>query len=78
MDIFAIGCVIVELLTDGRQIAFTLPHAIDYNRMDEHLARLYLQKILNEVSPDFHSLLTVMLDRDPIRRKEEFSKVFFT
>lgn len=70
------GCVIVELLTDGRQIAFTLPQAIDYNRMDEHSARLYLQKILNDVSQEFYSLLTIMLDRDPIRRRDEFLKVF--
>lgn len=46
MDIFAMGCVLVELLTDGRHVAFTLSQAIDYKRMNQDDADLYLQKVL--------------------------------
>lgn len=73
MDIFAMGCVIFELFTNN--IAFTLPQAIDYKRMDERLAKQYLRKILSNVPNDFAELLEIMLDRDPVRRKEEFAKV---
>lgn len=40
------GCVLVELLTDGRHVAFTLSQAIDYKRMNQDDADLYLQKVL--------------------------------
>jgi serine/threonine protein kinase len=75
MDIFSIGCVLLELLTDGRQIPFTLSQVIDYRRMDDHSARQYLRGIFNEVPEGFHELLYIMLDRNPNRRKDEYSKV---
>uniref|UniRef100_A0A915ES12 non-specific serine/threonine protein kinase n=1 Tax=Ditylenchus dipsaci TaxID=166011 RepID=A0A915ES12_9BILA len=53
MDIFGMGCVILELLTDGRQKAFTLPQAIDYKKMDErclHAARIYFHLSLSGTS----------------------------
>lgn len=77
MDIFAVGCLLVELLSDGRQIAFNLPQAIDYKHADEHTARIYLKRVLASVpETQFHSLIAIMLDRDPKRRREEFIKVF--
>lgn len=77
MDIFAMGCVLVELLTDGRQVAFTLPQAIDYKRMEEHAAHAYLQRILSNLPAEFCPLISIMLDRDPVKRKEMFANVRF-
>lgn len=77
MDIFSMGCVILELLSDGRQVAFTLPQVIDYKRMDTRNAKLYLKKILQSVPEEFRSLLSAMLERDPIRRRSEFYEVGF-
>lgn len=75
MDIFAMGCVLVELLTDGRHVAFTLSQAVDYKRMDQDAADLYLQKVLADVPPDFQELLAMMLERNPARRKDGLEKV---
>lgn len=69
------GCVLVELLTDGRHVAFNLSQGIDYTRMDEHVTFNYLQKLLSVCPEDFRELLSIMLDRNSIRRKENFEKV---
>jgi len=75
MDIFSVGCVLVEMFADGRLIPFNLSQAIDYKRMDEHSARHYIRRIISDIPPEFHELLTIMLDRNPVRRREEFFKV---
>ncbi|KAL3105847.1 hypothetical protein niasHT_026622 [Heterodera trifolii] len=76
MDIFAMGCLLVELLSDGRQIAFNLPQAIDYKNADEHSAKFFLKRLLNAVpDTEFRPLIAVMLDRDPKRRRDEFLKL---
>ena len=76
MDIFSMGCLLVELLTDGRQIAFNLPQAIDYKHMDEHQAQSYLKKLVAHIpEAEFRPLISTMLTRNPKRRREEFLKV---
>lgn len=75
MDIFSVGCVIWELISDGRQVAFTLPQAIDYNRMDERAAKIYLRKLLSNIPEEFCELLFIMLEKDHIKRRKEFYKV---
>ncbi|KAI6184097.1 Non-specific serine/threonine protein kinase [Aphelenchoides bicaudatus] len=74
MDIFSMGCVLVELLTDGRHVAFNLSQGIDYTRMDERVANNYLQKLLSVCPEEFRKLLSIMLDRNEIKRKENFEK----
>ena len=70
------GCLLVELLTDGRQIAFNLPQAIDYKHMDEHQAQSYLKKLVAHIpEAEFRPLIGTMLTRNPKRRREEFLKV---
>jgi len=77
MDIFALGCLFVELFTDGRQVAFNLPQAIDYKLMDDESAEIYLKRLLSHISEqEFVPLIKIMLDRNPKRRREEFLKVF--
>lgn len=78
MDIFSMGCVLVELLTDGRHVAFNLSQGIDYTRMDEHVADTYLQKLLSVCPQQFRQLLAIMLDRSDSKRKESFEKVCFS
>ncbi|KAI3421161.1 phosphoinositide-3-kinase, regulatory subunit 4 [Globodera pallida] len=76
MDIFAMGCLLVELLSDGRQIAFNLPQAIDYKTADEHTAKFFLKRLLSAVpDTEFRPLIAIMLDRDPKRRRDEFLKL---
>lgn len=76
MDIFSMGCLLVELFTDGRQIAFNLPQAIDYKHMDENEAQQYLKKVLAQIpEEEFRPLIGIMLDRNPKRRREEFLNV---
>lgn len=75
MDIFAMGCVLVELLTDGRHVAFNLSQGIDYTRMDQHIADTYLEKLLSVCPEEFRKLLSIMFDRNETKRKEEFEKV---
>lgn len=76
MDIFSMGCLLVELLSDGRQIAFNLPQAIDYKHADEHSTKTYLKRVLSAIpETEFHPLIIAMLDRNPKRRREEFLKV---
>uniref|UniRef100_A0A914HKS3 non-specific serine/threonine protein kinase n=1 Tax=Globodera rostochiensis TaxID=31243 RepID=A0A914HKS3_GLORO len=76
MDIFAMGCLLVELLSDGRQIAFNLPQAIDYKNADEHTAKFFLKRLLSAVpDTEFRPLIAIMLDRDPKRRRDEFLKL---
>lgn len=55
------GCVLVELLTDGRHVAFNLSQGIDYTRMDERVANNYLQKLLSVCPEDFRKLLSIMV-----------------
>uniref|UniRef100_A0A914HJH8 Protein kinase domain-containing protein n=1 Tax=Globodera rostochiensis TaxID=31243 RepID=A0A914HJH8_GLORO len=62
MDIFAMGCLLVELLSDGRQIAFNLPQAIDYKNADEHTAKFFLKRLLSAVpDTEFRPLIAIML-----------------
>uniref|UniRef100_A0A1I8B8H4 non-specific serine/threonine protein kinase n=1 Tax=Meloidogyne hapla TaxID=6305 RepID=A0A1I8B8H4_MELHA len=76
MDIFALGCLFVELFTDGRQVAFNLPQAIDYKLMDDGSAEIYLKRLLSHISEEeFVPLIKIMLDRNPKRRREEFLKL---
>ncbi|CAD5210944.1 unnamed protein product [Bursaphelenchus okinawaensis] len=75
MDIFAMGCVLVELLTDGRYVAFNLSQAIDYTRLDEHVTRDYLENLLSVCPPDFADVLRTMLDRDPEKRRKGFEEM---
>ncbi|CAK5037531.1 unnamed protein product [Meloidogyne enterolobii] len=76
MDIFALGCLFVELFTDGRQVAFNLPQAIDYKLMDDESAEIYLKRLLSHISEqEFVPLIKIMLDRNPKRRREEFLKL---
>lgn len=75
MDIFSMGCVILELLSDCRQVAFTLPQAIDYNKMDERAAKIYLRKIMTNIPEEFRELLSIMLERDHVKRREDFYNV---
>jgi phosphoinositide-3-kinase regulatory subunit 4 len=75
MDIFAMGCVMVELLTDGRHVAFNLSQGIDYTRMNEKIADTYLQKLLSVCPEEFRPLISIMLTRDVKCRKENFEKV---
>lgn len=77
MDIFSLGCLLVELFTDGRQVAFNLPQAIDYKHSDDENADAYLKRLLSHISErEFIPLIKIMLDRNPKRRKDEFLKVF--
>uniref|UniRef100_A0A914MAF7 non-specific serine/threonine protein kinase n=1 Tax=Meloidogyne incognita TaxID=6306 RepID=A0A914MAF7_MELIC len=76
MDIFALGCLFVELFTDGRQVAFNLPQAIDYKLMNDESAEIYLKRLLSHISEqEFVPLIKIMLDRNPKRRREEFLKL---
>lgn len=75
MDIFSMGCVLLELLTDGRHVAFNLSQGIDYSRMDEDIANRYLETLLSVCPVEFRELIASMLDRDAQRRKERFSNV---
>lgn len=75
MDIFSMGCLLVELLTDGRLIAFNLPQAIDYKHMNEDQSQLYVKRLNDQiVEPEFRKLITIMLDRNPRKRKDEYWK----
>uniref|UniRef100_A0A915EWN8 non-specific serine/threonine protein kinase n=1 Tax=Ditylenchus dipsaci TaxID=166011 RepID=A0A915EWN8_9BILA len=49
--------------------------AIDYKKMDERLAKQHLKKILTNIPEGYRGLLEVMLERDPVKRKEEFGKM---
>lgn len=76
MDIFSMGCLLVELLTDGRLIAFNLPQAIDYKHMDEHQAQIYVKRLFDQIpEPEFCPLIAIMLDRNARRRRDEYLKV---
>lgn len=69
------GCVLVELFTDGRRVPFTLGQLIDYKKMDDYHAKIYLEKILTDVPFDFRELITIMLERDPKIRREQYEEV---
>lgn len=57
MDIFSVGCVMVELLSNGQQIAFTLSQAIDYKKMDDHSAKRCLAGIVSNLPEEYRDLL---------------------
>uniref|UniRef100_A0A914D2B2 non-specific serine/threonine protein kinase n=1 Tax=Acrobeloides nanus TaxID=290746 RepID=A0A914D2B2_9BILA len=74
MDIFAMGCVLVELFTDGRRVPFSLGQLIDYKKMDDYQAKVYLEKVLTEIPDDLRELITIMLERNPKTRRERYEE----
>lgn len=71
------GCVLVELFTDGRRVPFSLGQLIDYKKMDDYQAKVYLEKVLTEIPDDLRELITIMLERNPKTRRERYEEVSF-
>jgi phosphoinositide-3-kinase regulatory subunit 4 len=72
MDIFSMGCVLLELFTDGRRYAFNFAKLIDYCSLDDETAREYVETIVTDsnIPPEFQILIKVMLEKNPTARKE--------
>uniref|UniRef100_A0AC35FSA7 Non-specific serine/threonine protein kinase n=1 Tax=Panagrolaimus sp. PS1159 TaxID=55785 RepID=A0AC35FSA7_9BILA len=74
MDIFSVGCVLLELFTDGRRYAFNFAKLIDYCSLDDETAREYVETIVtncdSNIPPEFQNLIKVMLEKNPTARKE--------
>lgn len=78
MDIFSVGCVLLELFTDGRRYAFNFAKLIDFCSMDDETAREYIEHIVTDSSipEEFQQLIKIMLDKNPSIRKELYYKVY--
>ncbi|KAE9548761.1 hypothetical protein FO519_008034 [Halicephalobus sp. NKZ332] len=70
MDIFSIGCVLVELFTDGRRSAFSFGQLIDYLSMDDETAKEYVNTVISDVPDAFKKLISIMLEKNPETRRE--------
>ncbi|MFH4975365.1 hypothetical protein AB6A40_002074 [Gnathostoma spinigerum] len=67
MDIFSLGCVLVELFTDGWR-PFTYEKMISYRNASETVAEQMLGNILEQLPKELRELIRLMLNVDPSKR----------
>ncbi|CAI2325991.1 unnamed protein product [Caenorhabditis sp. 36 PRJEB53466] len=66
MDIFSAGCIVFELLAD--RPPFTYSSLCEYRSMNDGDAANMLQRLTNDVPPQYRPLLRLLLNRDPTFR----------
>ncbi|VDK46071.1 unnamed protein product [Anisakis simplex] len=67
MDIFSMGCVLVELFTDG-QCAFTHEQLIKFKHATDTEAQQIVQQIQQQLPKEMRRMIALMLSRNPARR----------
>uniref|UniRef100_A0A0N5ASF0 non-specific serine/threonine protein kinase n=1 Tax=Syphacia muris TaxID=451379 RepID=A0A0N5ASF0_9BILA len=67
MDVFALGCVLIELFTEGR-FPFTYERIIRYKFADDQGATQLIQRILEYIPEEWRSIIGAMLNRNPAKR----------
>uniref|UniRef100_A0A915PPG6 non-specific serine/threonine protein kinase n=1 Tax=Setaria digitata TaxID=48799 RepID=A0A915PPG6_9BILA len=67
MDIFSLGCVLVELFTEG-QCPFTYELLVKYKHASDAEAQMMIQKIQGQMPEEFRRLIGLMLHRNPAKR----------
>ncbi|OZC11786.1 hypothetical protein X798_00967 [Onchocerca flexuosa] len=67
MDIFSLGCVLVELFTEG-QCPFTYELLVKYKHASNLEAQEMIQKIQEQLPEELRSLIGLMLHRNPAKR----------
>ncbi|CAB3411195.1 unnamed protein product [Caenorhabditis bovis] len=67
MDIFSAGCIVYEILCDGRS-PFTYSQLCEYRAMKNAEAAATLARILQDVPHQFRPLLKMLLNREPTLR----------
>ncbi|CAI4227608.1 unnamed protein product [Auanema sp. JU1783] len=67
MDIFSAGCVVYEMLNEGRS-PFNYRQLCEFSRMNHCDAGVYLDKLLANTSSQFRPLLKMLLNQEPTMR----------
>ncbi|VIO93356.1 Protein kinase domain containing protein [Brugia malayi] len=67
MDIFSLGCVLVELFTEG-QCPFTYELLVKYKHASDAEAQLMIQQIQEQLPDELRSMIGLMLHRNPAKR----------
>ncbi|VBB31664.1 unnamed protein product, partial [Acanthocheilonema viteae] len=67
MDIFSLGCVLVELFTEG-QCPFTYELLVKYKHASDIEAQATIQKIQEQLPEELRSMIGLMLHRNPAKR----------
>ncbi|VDM97464.1 unnamed protein product [Thelazia callipaeda] len=67
MDIFSLGCVLVELFTEG-QCPFTYELIVKYKHASYVEAQIIIQKIQEQMPKEMRRLIGLMLHRNPAKR----------
>ncbi|KAK6030870.1 HEAT repeat protein [Ostertagia ostertagi] len=68
MDLFAVGCVVYELLHDSGKPPFSYGELCHYQRMSSSDAASFLERLLQDIASQFRPLLKLLLNRDPSLR----------
>ncbi|KAK6060953.1 HEAT repeat protein [Cooperia oncophora] len=68
MDLFAVGCVVYELLHESGKPPFSYGELCHYQRMSSSDAASFLERLLQDIAPQFRPLLKLLLNRDPSLR----------
>ncbi|CAG9536519.1 unnamed protein product [Cercopithifilaria johnstoni] len=82
MDIFSLGCVLVELFTEG-QCPFTYELLVKYKHASDAEAQAMIQKIQEQLPEELRSMISLMLHRNPAKRPKasvlvrEYSPLLF-
>ncbi|VDK85564.1 unnamed protein product [Litomosoides sigmodontis] len=67
MDIFSLGCVLVELFTEG-QCPFTYELLVKYKHASDVEAQAMIRKIQEQLPEELRSMIGLMLHRNPAKR----------
>ncbi|CAI5443457.1 unnamed protein product [Caenorhabditis angaria] len=67
MDMFSAGCIVYELLCDGRA-PFTYSTLCEYQSMSNSEANNHLARLQQDIPPQFRALLKLLLTREPTLR----------
>ncbi|VDM48933.1 unnamed protein product [Toxocara canis] len=67
MDIFSLGCILVELFTDG-QCPFTHEQLIKFKHASDSDAQLIVQSIQEQLPKEMRRMVGLMLSRNPAKR----------
>uniref|UniRef100_A0A9J2P287 non-specific serine/threonine protein kinase n=1 Tax=Ascaris lumbricoides TaxID=6252 RepID=A0A9J2P287_ASCLU len=67
MDVFSLGCVLVELFTDG-QCPFTHEQLIKFKHASDADAQLIIQSIQEQLPKEMRRMIGLMLSRNPAKR----------
>uniref|UniRef100_A0A1I7V7K1 non-specific serine/threonine protein kinase n=1 Tax=Loa loa TaxID=7209 RepID=A0A1I7V7K1_LOALO len=82
MDIFSLGCVLVELFTEG-QCPFTYELLVKYKHASNAEAQVMIQNIQEQLPEELRSMIGLMLHRNPAKRPKasmlvrEYSSLLF-